>query len=128
MIGRAGVLAAVLVAASAVAAQAQTPPEGQAAAPRPSVITMPQWMTPPSVEFPAAAMSQGITRGRAGIDCGVQRDGRLVDCHITAEQPAGLGFGDALMKAAGEARLHPASVAHAAADARVRFAANFILQ
>jgi len=116
---------APLVAEAQTTAPTPTAPNQEALA---SVIGMPQWDRPPAVEFPAAAMNQRISTGRAGVECGVQADGRLTNCKVILEQPTGAGFGEEILRAASEARLTRRSMSNAAPNAMVRFTANFILQ
>lgn len=82
--------------ASASAAQAQGP---QAAAP---VITNPDWSLRPSSEqlwmaYPAKAMRENRS-GEATIVCRVTPEGRLMDCRVDNESPAGEQFGAAALQ------------------------------
>ena len=97
-----------------------------AAAARPSVITNPGWYTRPSPEYPALAIANGVTEGHATLQCVVNRDGRLPDCQIVGETPAGNGFGPATLAAAADARVSPRTVDGAAVGARVRFTVRFV--
>ncbi|GLS02809.1 hypothetical protein GCM10007859_28430 [Brevundimonas denitrificans] len=57
-----------------------------------------------SVGAPVAlAEGQGVVR----VQCVAQADGRLTDCKILSERPAGQWFGEAALRAAGQARLGP---------------------
>jgi len=57
--------------------------------------------------FPAAAVKAGLRSGKADVECTVQHDGSLKDCTVVAEQPAGLGFGDAALTVAGVMAMNP---------------------
>jgi TonB family protein len=57
--------------------------------------------------FPAAAAKAGLRGGKADVVCTVQHDGSLKDCTVVAEQPAGLGFGDAALTVAGVMAMNP---------------------
>lgn len=57
--------------------------------------------------FPAAAVKAGLRGGKADVVCTVQHDGSLKDCTVAAEQPAGLGFGDAALTVAGVMVMNP---------------------
>jgi hypothetical protein len=48
--------------------------------------------------FPAAAAKAGLKTGRAVVDCAIAGEGALAGCRVTAEDPAGQGFGDAALK------------------------------
>jgi TonB family protein len=57
--------------------------------------------------FPAAARAAKVTMGRVQLDCMAGADGALSDCRVAAEDPSGLGFGDAALKLALEFRFNP---------------------
>ena len=78
--------------------------------------------TLPGVEVSAPAIEGSVT-----LECGFMRDGRLRDCVVLSEQPAGYGFGEAAMQSAGESRLSRRVIEEAAPDGKVRFTARFRL-
>lgn len=89
------------------AAPAQPPP------PRPAVMGpyRPDWMEKPSAEdlaeyYPAHAARLQIP-GKATIVCKVMAEGRLNDCRVTSETPAGEQFGKAALKLASKFRMIP---------------------
>ncbi len=47
--------------------------------------------------YPEVAAQQGITQGQASLDCTLLLTGKLGDCSVTAETPAGAGFGRAAL-------------------------------
>lgn len=47
-----------------------------------------------------ALRSSPPTPGRVVLDCYVEGDGRLIDCSVMTEEPAGMGFGDAALSLA----------------------------
>ena len=56
------------------------------------------------VEAPVVlADGEGLVRVR----CMAQQDGRLKDCEVVSERPAGHGFGEQALRMAGQARLDP---------------------
>jgi TonB family protein len=57
--------------------------------------------------YPAAAAKAGVKQGIGTVDCTVASDGTLADCVVAAEDPAGLGFGDAAVKAAAQLQMNP---------------------
>ena len=50
--------------------------------------------------YPLQALSSGVKQGSAAITCGIGDFGRLRECMVTAESPAGLGFGQAALRLA----------------------------
>jgi TonB family protein len=78
---------------------------------RPSIITMPDWIAKPSGEqagdvFPELAARMGV-EGHVLMRCGVVRTGDVADCVVKAENPPGLGFGEAALKLAPFFRMRP---------------------
>lgn len=59
--------------------------------------------------FPADARAKGVG-GVVKMECVVTADGRLSDCMINSECPAGLGFGDATLKSAPYFKMRPQTV------------------
>ena len=57
--------------------------------------------------YPAAAKAAGVRQGIGTIDCTIAEDGWLKECVVAAEDPAGLGFGEAALKAATELQMNP---------------------
>jgi len=69
-----------------------------------AVIENPVWSRSPRAAFPRAAARAGVTEARVRLDCEVNPfSDRLRNCMVTQEDPAGLGFGEAALKAAREA-------------------------
>lgn len=64
------------------------------------------WISPPRPAFPSRAAEKGAT-GTAVVACMVLANGGLIDCAVVAEQPQGLGFGEAALKSLDQARLEP---------------------
>ncbi|WP_146113158.1 energy transducer TonB, partial [Brevundimonas sp. MYb31] len=103
------------------------PPPAPPAPPKPSVITNPSWSRQVQPEFPERANSRGIESGSAKVNCAVAANGSLSDCRIVDEDPAGAGFGQAVLRAARSGRLAPRTVDGAAVGARVEFTTRFRL-
>lgn len=66
------------------------------------VTGRPTWTALPSGDsmagaFPAAARTAGIAGARVTMDCLVVEDGRVEDCRVVSEAPAGYGFGAAAL-------------------------------
>ena len=101
------------------------PAEAAPATPRPSVVTNPQWATPPEPEFPERATERGVTEAHVVLSCSASANGRVTDCSIIAEEPPGLGFGREAIAAARRATLSPRQVDGMAASARVTFPVTF---
>ncbi len=71
--------------------------------PRPPAIVNPEWSRRPNAEdlaryYPEEAQRQE-REGRATINCTVKANGTLEGCTIVSEDPPGLGFGDATLRA-----------------------------
>ena len=47
--------------------------------------------------YPDRAARDGVD-GRAALDCMIKADGRLGDCKVMLEEPAGAGFGEATLR------------------------------
>jgi protein TonB len=62
-------------------------------------IYSPVWVRRPSSED-LARLNPGARHGEATLDCVFSGAGALTDCAVASEQPAGLGFGRAALKAA----------------------------
>jgi len=65
---------------------------------------MAEWTQQPTATqiravFPAAAVA-AQRDGLVQLTCGIQPNGRLIDCQVTKETPAGMGFGAAALKLA----------------------------
>lgn len=116
--------------AAPVAAQAVEPPAVVALDPPSSqsqlnMIGPSSWAEPPLPDFPERAESRGIESGFVTVQCGFESDGALQDCLIVAEDPAGAGFGQAVLASTRSARLSTDVVAGAPEGALVRFSMNF---
>lgn len=86
-----------------------TPPQ-----PPSRLIVDPKWLSQPSAAemsrfYPAQAIDQGVT-GTVTLMCGVVSSGKLVDCRVITETPAGARFGDAALKLAAFFRMTPRTV------------------
>jgi TonB family protein len=86
------------------------------AAPRPQlptegVVTNPDWVARPSGDvmadyYPELANAVGLA-GDTAIVCVVAETGKLTDCQVRFEKPAGLGFGEAALKMASLFQMRP---------------------
>ncbi len=78
------------------------------------LIVDPKWLSRPSAEemsryYPERAIDQGLT-GQATLFCSVVASGKLADCRVIEETPAGARFGDAALKMASFFRMSPRTV------------------
>ena len=95
--------------------------------PRPSVITNPSWVRPPTPEYPDAAIDAAVESGRVTLSCIVLPNGLLSDCVVRNETPPGLGFAESALAATQRARVSPRTVDGAAVGARVTFTVRYML-
>jgi TonB family protein len=60
----------------------------------------------PQANAPPAAGAEQVD-GRARVSCTVTAEGRLVDCAVISEEPAGYGFGDAALRTSKLFKMNP---------------------
>jgi TonB family protein len=101
----------MLLAAMLQAAAPAPSPVSPAAAPRPEVVTSPDWLRRPTAHdlvrlYPREAMRKNVP-GRAVISCKVNAEGLLTDCTVDEETPPGEGFGEAALKMAPLFKMRP---------------------
>lgn len=102
------------------------------AAPRPSIVTNPDWLELPSGEdiaamYPRLAMAMSIT-GRAVVACQVDSYGALEACKIDSAAPSGLGFGEAALALTTKFRMKPRMLdGRPVAGGDVRIPIRFVL-
>lgn len=99
-----------VVAEQPRALQAETPIAPQP----PKTIGNPNWLSRPdsaqlAAYYPRRAMDDDID-GSATLACTVSASGRLDDCRVAAETPAGVGFGAAALKLAAFFQMSPRTV------------------
>ncbi|MFN5211415.1 energy transducer TonB, partial [Brevundimonas sp.] len=87
------------------------PPPAPPAPVRPSVITNPDWVRRPSGAdlarfYPERALERGIS-GSATVQGVVQENGRVTNCTIVEEDPAGQGFGRATVQLCSRFQMRP---------------------
>lgn len=78
-------------------------------------VTSPKWIRTLSAAggaqiFPDLAKVAGVTNGLGVINCEVGAGGVLQDCKTVREDPVGMGFGEAALKAAAYVVMNPWSV------------------
>jgi periplasmic protein TonB len=78
------------------------------------LIVDPKWLSRPSAEemsryYPERAIDLDLT-GQATLFCSVVASGKLADCRVVSETPAGAKFGDAALKLASFFRMSPRTV------------------
>jgi TonB family protein len=94
----------------------------------PVEISEPSWRVRPGVSFPDKALRLGVEVGEVVLDCPVDIEGRIASCWIVSETPADVGFGQAALEGAIQARLTPRTVNGVAKGGRVRFTTRFALK
>lgn len=65
-----------------------------------TATSAPGWSIPPAPresDFPQAALDEGLS-GVASVQCLARADGRVTDCQVVEETPAGYGFGDSAVR------------------------------
>jgi TonB family protein len=78
--------------------------------------------------YPAEAKKKGVTSGLGAADCTVASDGALTACQAGPDDPPGLGFSEAAVKAAQTLRMSPWTGVGGPVDgARVRLPLRFSL-
>lgn len=93
--------------------QAAAPQDAEPAMPAAREITDPDWRRVenpgnPLRFYPKQAQDLSV-EGAATISCVVDADGRLQDCKVLDETPAGYGFGDAALRMKVLFRMKPLS-------------------
>ncbi len=88
-------------------------------------VQPPAWIDRPVGDYPRIALRAGVHAGAAKVKCRVSVDGVPFDCVIEDEDPMGMGFGDAALKAMGDARLTPRREQGAATEANIAFTMRF---
>lgn len=90
------------------------------------------WARPPRLEFPESVGGRSPTEGYVTISCVVGPGGRLAECQIESEHPAGFNLGRSALRALPNARLDQTPEARAAGrpfeGVLVLFSTNFILR
>ncbi len=75
-------------------------------------LTKPRWIRTMTAEgmadiYPQMAITAGVKSGMGAVSCQVTALGELIDCQAAREEPAGLDFAAAAIKAAGVMRMNP---------------------
>jgi len=107
-------------APSAPASETSPLPDAATPVRRTPVVRGPTWERRPTAEeiaqfYPEAASEAG-QGGRVTLRCRVTREGALVACEIAAEDPPGLGFGEAALRMTRLFRMTPKIVDGQAVD------------
>ncbi|HWE47015.1 MAG TPA: hypothetical protein VG407_13400 [Caulobacteraceae bacterium] len=95
------------------AAEAPTPEDVQLAA-KCGVYVQAEWVDEPDFEamlmaFPAEAFAKGVG-GKGLILCQIEADTTIHDCHVTKEEPPGMGFGAAAVAVIEKGHMGPTTV------------------
>jgi hypothetical protein len=98
------VLVSVILAVTLIMGVTQVSPAAPADPAAPA-ITKPSWMQTPTADqlaflYPKAASRGGRPVGMGTMACDVDVKGQLENCSVYQEDPPGLGFGEAAVKAA----------------------------
>lgn len=90
-----------------------------------AIIANPAWRRRPLVTYPMLAMRQGVEEGRVKLQCNATPAGDLRDCRVVEEEPANAGFGEAALRGAQSAQIHPRVVDGEPVPAIIRFNLRF---
>lgn len=124
--------AAMLSGSFSVHAQTADPAAGAPLSlPLEGDISKPSWTSVPSAddlsrEYPRLALTMNIS-GQALILCQAEPDGRVDECRIGGENPAGLGFGAAALRLAAYFTMNPARVDGKPVKSRINIPIRFAL-
>jgi len=96
------------------------------------VITQPQWVHRPSAEdldaFVPDEARDRLVSGAATMECEVAANGRLENCFVHVEAPAGWGYGRAVLHSAKLFRMRPRTVdGQPVGGAKVRIPIRFLV-
>jgi protein TonB len=87
-------------------------------------ITNATWVRAPVPEMADIAATDGVVR----LQCMVTTEGRLAECVIMSETPAGAGLGQAALAAAYRAELKPATVGGRPKTSKITYTTRFMTQ
>jgi TonB family protein len=90
-------------------------------------VVPPRWIDVPSPSYPISADGD-LVSGTVVLICLVSTEGRPETCQVASEDPAGNGFGEAALEAAGRARLSPRMVDGVPTAGQIRFVIRFTPQ
>ena len=101
------------------------------AAQAPQQLTRPDWVRRPTGDdvarvYPMGAQLRDLN-GKAEMTCQVAADGRLHDCKVVSEAPAGFGFGEATLRLARYFQIRPGSTPGALEGAQVNIPVQFVI-
>lgn len=81
----------------------------------------PIWLTRPQPVFPERALVAGVQGGVVALECVAEVSGRLGQCRVVSESPAGYDFGANALEAAAESRIQPRRVNGASVPSKINF-------
>lgn len=88
----------------------------------------PTWRAQPTPSFPTEALRGGQTEGEVRLTCVAEASGRLSQCRIIRETPAGYGFGANAVRAAEQARVMPRKINGVAMRSEITFNVRYRLE
>ena len=89
------------------------------------MIVNPQWGVRPVAEFPERAAARGVLEGSVELSCNAESTGRISNCEVVSETPAGVGFASAALSAMRSARIEPREEDGEATASRFQFVMRF---
>lgn len=109
------------------------PPPAEPPAPAPApivgpngeVVRRPLWVRQPAPDYPVLAMRRGVESGAVTLLCEAMASGEMGACEVVNEQPAGVGFAEAALAGARDARVKPRSIDGFETDSTIQYTIRF---
>ncbi|MGZ9100588.1 MAG: energy transducer TonB [Brevundimonas sp.] len=102
------------------------PPEpSPTTGPNGEVVKVPVWVRVPAPEYPRLAMRRGVESGAVTLRCEALSSGEIGACEVLAEHPAGVGFAEAALRGARNARVKPRSIDGFETDSTIQYTVRF---
>ena len=91
------------------------------ASPYESVESGPTWLVQPAPDYPEQTSTRRAVDGEVRLTCMAEISGRLAQCRVIRESPAGYGFGSNAVGAAEQARVTPRKINGVAVRSEITF-------
>lgn len=87
----------------------------------------PTWLVRPAPDYPEQALARQAGDGEVRLTCMAEISGRLSQCRVLRETPAGYGFGVNAVRAAEQARVTPGKIDGVAVRSEITFNVRYRL-